>query len=144
MAEEREWQRNAKMVIVMRTDLNMRKGKMIAQGAHAALAFLTQHGRTIVYHDDPEKERPNELRVFLTPVQTEWMTGAFTKICVGIDSEQGLLDIAEQAKEAGLTVSLIEDMGFTEFGGKKTVTCCAIGPDWIGKIDEITKDLSLL
>lgn len=29
-----------KQVIVMRTDLNMRKGKMIAQGAHASMKFL--------------------------------------------------------------------------------------------------------
>ena len=33
-----------KQVIVMRTDLNMRKGKMIAQGSHASLAFLTRNG----------------------------------------------------------------------------------------------------
>lgn len=144
MTEDREWQRNARQVIVMRTDLNMRKGKMIAQGAHAAMAFLTQHGRTIIYRDDAEVERPNELRLQLTRVQTEWMTGAFTKICVGIDSEQGLLDIAEKAKEAGLVVSLIQDAGFTEFKLVPTYTCCAIGPDWIGKIDEITRELPLL
>jgi len=32
---------NAKQVLVVRTDLKMRKGKMVAQGAHAAMAFLT-------------------------------------------------------------------------------------------------------
>lgn len=34
-----------KQVIVMRTDLNMRKGKMIAQGSHASIAFLTRKGK---------------------------------------------------------------------------------------------------
>ena len=29
-----------KQVIVMRNDLNMRKGKMVAQGAHASIMFL--------------------------------------------------------------------------------------------------------
>lgn len=32
--------RNVKQVIVMRKDLNMRKGKMIAQGAHASVDAL--------------------------------------------------------------------------------------------------------
>ena len=31
-----------KQVIVMRTDLNMRKGKMIAQGAHASMMFIVK------------------------------------------------------------------------------------------------------
>lgn len=31
---------NTKQVIVMRKDLNMRKGKMVAQGAHASMAVL--------------------------------------------------------------------------------------------------------
>ena len=34
-------ERTAKQVIVMRKDLGMRKGKMIAQGAHASLKVLT-------------------------------------------------------------------------------------------------------
>ena len=31
-----------KQVIVMRNDLGMRKGKMIAQGSHASISFLTR------------------------------------------------------------------------------------------------------
>jgi peptidyl-tRNA hydrolase len=31
--------RDVKQLIVMRTDLNMRKGKMIAQGAHASIMW---------------------------------------------------------------------------------------------------------
>jgi len=37
-------ERYAKQVIVMRKDLGMRKGKMIAQGAHASLEVLLQAG----------------------------------------------------------------------------------------------------
>ena len=39
-----------KQVIVMRRDLNMRKGKMVAQGAHASMAVLLNAGR----YDDGE------------------------------------------------------------------------------------------
>ena len=31
-----------KQVIVMRKDLNMRKGKMVAQGAHASIAIVLE------------------------------------------------------------------------------------------------------
>ena len=39
-------ERDAKQVIVMRKDLGMRKGKMLAQGAHAALAVLLEGARS--------------------------------------------------------------------------------------------------
>jgi len=38
-----------KQVIVMRKDLNMRKGKMIAQGAHASMAFLTSRTQSRIW-----------------------------------------------------------------------------------------------
>lgn len=34
-----------KQVIIIRTDLNMRKGKMIAQGAHASVNYLPLKGQ---------------------------------------------------------------------------------------------------
>jgi peptidyl-tRNA hydrolase len=35
-------ERRTKQVIVMRKDLGMRKGKMVAQGAHAAMVWLIE------------------------------------------------------------------------------------------------------
>lgn len=36
-----------KQIIVMRNDLNMRKGKMIAQGAHASIVLYPDDDRVI-------------------------------------------------------------------------------------------------
>lgn len=116
-----------KLVIVMRTDLNMRKGKMIAQGAHAAMMPLITGKFNIP-----------------APVW-EWIYGsAMAKICVQVGSEQELLDIEAKAQEAGLEVHAVMDAGFTEFHGEPTRTCCAIGPDLSAKIDAITGHLKLL
>ena len=129
---------NIKQVIVMRKDLNMRKGKMIAQGAHASLKVFADlmtfgsHGDIIMYGMN------------VTDAMKEWLNGSFTKICVSVDSEQELLDVYEKARSAGIISSLIEDAGHTEFGGVPTFTCCAIGPDTNEKIDEITGKLKLL
>ena len=74
----------------------------------------------------------------------KWKDGIFTKACLGVDSEEELLDIYNKAQEAGLPVALITDSGLTEFKGVPTNTCMAIGPDRIEKIDAITGHLKLL
>jgi PTH2 family peptidyl-tRNA hydrolase len=125
---------SVKQVIVMRHDLGMRRGKQIAQGAHAALAFLTrrlQAAGSIALAD-------------LTPAERSWIAGPFAKVCVRVDSEAELLEIYAQAKAANLTVELITDSGRTEFHGQPTPTCVAIGPDLAEKIDPITGHLNLL
>lgn len=133
-----------KQVIVMRTDLNMRKGKMIAQGAHASIAFLTDHGQNVHSYYPGDGSHRYTLEVELTDDQMRWINGIFKKICVRVDSEKELLDICEAASEAGLTVNLIQDAGLTEFGGVLTYTCCAIGPNDSEVIDKITGELKLL
>lgn len=97
-----------KQVIVMRTDLNMRKGKMVAQGSHASMAAV--------------------LGNLNNPYVRHWLGNLFTKIIVGIDSEEKLLQLFEYAKDKHLLVSLITDSGLTEFNGVPTNTCIAIGP----------------
>ena len=124
-----------KQVIVMRKDLNMRKGKMIAQGAHAALGIFAQ---------EMEIQDNNIAEVSLWPEAIEWLTGSYAKVCVGVDSKQELLDIYEAAKALELPRILIHDNGTTEFGGVTTVTCCAIGPHKYDLIDQVTGHLKLL
>ena len=76
--------RTAKQVIVMRKDLNMRKGKMIAQGAHASLRVILQAGGA-------NADRTT-YSIAMTEPMAAWMTGRFMKIAVSVDSEAALDD----------------------------------------------------
>ena len=130
---------NTKQVIVLRKDLKMRKGKMVAQGAHASMKAILDEGYT--------QSAELGLSVFVIPMSPEmksWLAGIFTKVCVSVDSEEELLDIYNQAKEAGLVCSLIQDAGLTEFGGVPTYTAVAVGPALKEDIDKITGVLKLL
>jgi len=102
----------------------MRKGKMCAQAAHASVAVIVNNV------PDPRIDK--------------WLEGSFTKVCVGVGSELELLDLYEKAKSAGLLAELITDNGLTEFGGLKTRTCVAIGPDSNENLEPITGSLKLL
>jgi PTH2 family peptidyl-tRNA hydrolase len=146
-----------KQVIVVRNDLGMRKGKVGAQAAHAASAWLLQRVRTLIHKEAwdmwdslPKKQRGGGLTISnahqftFTDEELQWMTEGTTKVCVRVDSEEELYAIKEQAHKAGLNVHLITDAGHTEFHGVPTVTCLAIGPHYASKIDKITGNLSLL
>ena len=135
MAENND--KNCKQVIVLRRDLNMRKGKLIAQGAHASMKVLLDK---FIKLDD--KSFTYQLQ--LSEQMDNWINGLFTKIVVGVSSEQELLDIYAQAKAAGLSCSLIKDVGLTEFKNIPTYTAVAIGPADSSDIDQITKHLTLL
>lgn len=129
-----------KQVIVMRTDLNMRKGKMAAQASHASMAVILDMM-------DVEYTELYERRKLTIPVGSAidaWLNGPFKKICVGVDSEEALEALYEAVKAAGIPTSKIVDSGLTEFGGVPTLTCIAIGPDYPEKIDPFTKELKLL
>jgi len=119
-----------KQTIVMRKDLNMRKGKMIAQGGHAVLAGVKQ------IENGSNENHKKDLK--------QWYDESFRKITLSVDSEEELMKIYGEAKDANLNVYLIEDNGVTEFNGVKTKTCLAIGPHKAEKIDTITANLKLL
>ena len=135
-----------KQVIVMRKDLNMRKGKMVAQGSHASLgAVLHMMERTtsegfgdkgeIVHYTLTDRAESYVMR---------WLDNKFTKVCVSVDSEAELLAVYAKAQELGIPSVLITDSGLTEFGGVPTNTCCGIGPWRRSEIDAITGHLKLL
>lgn len=125
---------NIKQVIVMRHDLKMRRGKQIAQGAHASMAFLTRR---------LQSQSSINLADFSANAQT-WLMGLFAKVCVRCNSEVELMAIHDKAMALGLEVHLITDSGRTEFHGQPTRTCLAIKPDDALKIDEVTGHLELL
>lgn len=115
---------NLKQIIVMRKDLNMRRGKQIAQGAHASLKATLEN----LEHPDVK----------------EWLSGRFTKIAVSVDSYEELMEVVKKADEAGIVTSVIMDAGLTEFGGVPTVTCAAVGPASSEKLEPVTGSLKLL
>ena len=129
-----------KQVIVVRKDLNMRKGKIAAQSCHASLKIFFD--RMERYYNSLDMET-DTFMCHMTPDMVEWKEGAFTKICLYVNSEEELLDIVRLSKQAGLPTALITDSGKTEFNGVPTNTCCAIGPAMASKIDVITGELNL-
>ena len=115
-----------KMVIVVRKDLNMSIGKTSAQVAHAALGAY-------------KKSLNKNNNVVLN---WENLSGQ-AKIVLAVDNEKQLFEIKNKAEQAGLITCLIHDAGRTQVA-PNTATCCAIGPDLVQKIDEITGKLKLL
>jgi len=112
----------------------MRKGKMVAQGAHASMRAILSLGHA-------------EAGNFVIPLDERlepWLLGRFKKICVSVNSEAELLALHEKSKAAGLITALIQDAGLTEFGGVPTYTALAVGPDREDRVDAITGTLPLL
>ena len=123
-----------KQIIIIRKDLNMRKGKMIAQGSHARRQAIFQQGTFT--EDSFILKKDNRFWY--------WLTNNFKKIVVSVNSEAELLEYYELAKSKNILCSLIKDSGLTEFKGVPTYTAVAIGPDLDNVVDEITKSLPLL
>lgn len=124
-----------KQVIVMRKDLNMRKGKMIAQGSHASMAALLLFA---------QKEKHNLILDLTNEQMGPWLSGSFKKVVVSVSSLEELDKIYQQAKENKIICSYIIDNGLTEFNGEKTPTCICLGPHESKEIDKITGKLPLL
>ena len=142
----------AKQMIVLRRDLKMRKGKIAAQAGHACveavlMALAREHRLDQVRLATAEDGSPTW--VYLdsdgTPhtALSDWFDACVAKVCVYVDSEEALLDIAERGREQGFAVALVRDAGLTEFHGEATLTCLAFEPLPAEKIDPITGDLPL-
>lgn len=121
---------STKQVIVIRKDLKMRRGKEIAQGAHASMAFLWEALKS----GGP---------LAIKQAAWEWWEGNHRKVCLQVNSEAELLAVHAAAVEAEVESHLITDMGLTEFDGVPTKTCLALGPDYDARIDAITASLKL-
>ncbi|MGY0235880.1 peptidyl-tRNA hydrolase Pth2 [Longispora urticae] len=112
-----------KLVVVVRTDLAMGKGKIAAQAAHAAVGAV--------------------LRNLDSPVLMDWLRDGQPKVVLRVSGAEQLAEVCAAAEAAGLPVEVIHDAGRTQVD-PGTATCCAIGPATIADIDAVAGTLSLL
>ncbi|KAF9975010.1 hypothetical protein BGZ73_001463 [Actinomortierella ambigua] len=114
-----------KMVLVIRTDLGMGKGKAAAQCCHACLAN---------YRELAAKQ-PSTLK------RWEYYSGQ-AKVTLKIDSEEDMLKLQQHARKVGLAAHSIRDAGRTQIAaGSRTVL--AVGPGPISVINQVTGHLKL-
>ncbi|KAI8817681.1 peptidyl-tRNA hydrolase PTH2-domain-containing protein [Fimicolochytrium jonesii] len=117
--------REHKMILVVRTDLGMGKGKMAAQCCHAAVAAV----------DTARRTQPATLR--------RYERYGAAKVAVKCQSEEELMELFVKARKAGLIAEYIEDAGRTQIPeGSRTVL--AVGPGPIEAVNAITGHLKLL
>ena len=129
----------SKMVIVIRKDLNMRKGKMIAQAGHAVLGAFLNH-----FSVNETLTGEYQYYTYDNEILKNWINFYQTKICVYVNSENELLELYNQCIDNEINAYLVHDAGLTEFNNTPTITCLAIGPDITDDIDAITGHLPLL
>ena len=113
-----------KMILVVRSDLKMGKGKVAAQCSHAAVSAYKQ----------VQRRNPELLK--------QWEYCGQPKVVVKTNDEESLLELLTHAKEVGLPVSLIQDAGRTQIApGSRTVL--GIGPGPADLVDKVTGHLKL-
>lgn len=136
-----------KQIIVIRKDLKIRKGKAIAQGAHAAMKVILDKASVVKIAKGSKllaDEWMWQLQINEKEPIYNWLMGGFTKIVVSVDSLEELEALETKAMKAGILTAKVLDEGRTEFHGIRTITALAIGPEWANKIDPITQHLKLL
>lgn len=113
-----------KQVIVVRTDLEMGKGKIASQVGHACVL-----GAEYVRKSHPEWF-------------SQWWTGQ-EKVVVKVPGIKELQSIKRHAIDLDLPWSEVTDAGHTQIA-PGTTTCISIGPAPENLIDRVTGDLKLL
>lgn len=111
-----------KQMIVLRTDLGMSTGKLVAQACHASLG---------AYKNADEA------------TQNQWETEGATKIAVEAESEDKVMELFKEARSKGISAYIVKDAGETELA-PGTVTALGIGPDDDESVDKVTKELDLM
>ncbi|EME88946.1 uncharacterized protein MYCFIDRAFT_101825, partial [Pseudocercospora fijiensis CIRAD86] len=116
-----------KLVLLVRSDLGMTKGKIAAQCGHATLACY----KTFSQAD------PNH------PLLKQWESLGQAKVALKVDSEDEMLMLHAQAVSLGLCAKVIHDAGRTQIASG-SATVLGIGPAPKSKIDQVTGHLKLL
>lgn len=116
-----------KMVLLLRTDLEMGKGKAAAQCCHATLAAY----RAIM--------RDQKSQGYLKQWEREGETKIVLKVGGG---EEEIRSLVAKARKSGLVAEYIKDAGHTQVA-PGTITVAAVGPGPAALIDSVTGYLKL-
>lgn len=108
-----------KQAIVLREDLDISTGKMIAQACHASLKAYKKTESS---------------------VRESWESKGAKKVALKFDD---LPELNRKAESAGISSAMIRDAGMTELD-PNTLTAVGIGPAEEGKVDTVTGNLELI
>lgn len=114
-----------KLVVAVRSDLELSKGKLAAQVAHAAVMAALE-------------AKAKHRKWF-----SEWYAEGQKKVVVKGGTLRELHFLHAKARSMGLTTALVEDAGLTELP-PRTVTCLGIGPGPNAILDQVTGHLKLM
>ena len=118
-------EREYKLVVVVRNDLGLTKGKLAVQVAHASVNCAVQASR-------------GQRKLY-----DEWYRQGQKKIVAKVPGLRELLELRSMAETRGLITSLVTDAGLTQVP-PGTTTCLGIGPAEAKDVDPLTGDLGLL
>ena len=113
-----------KQVIIMRSDLEMSRGKAVAQGAHASLMSYFQ------------AEKMNK------QIAKEWLDTGEKKIVLKVMDEEALTKLYKAFEFKKIPCALVSDAGLTQLP-PGTKTALGIGPWMESEIDMFTKGFKL-
>ncbi|KAF4776455.1 peptidyl-tRNA hydrolase PTH2 [Colletotrichum scovillei] len=122
-----------KLVLVVRTDLGMTKGKMAAQASHATLACYKSLSK--IAAKDPSSSAAKIL--------SRWENLGQAKIAVQIKNQDEMLELMGKARSLGVTSEVIADAGRTQIEAG-SLTVLGVGPAPRSLVDQITGHLKLL
>ncbi len=114
-----------KQALVVRTDLDMGRGKIAVQCSHAAVSSA-ELARTR-FRDWYDK----------------WMREGQAKIALKVKDEDQLLELEKRARGIPIPSVVVRDMGLTQVPAG-TITCLGLGPAPVSTVDTLTGRLRLL
>jgi PTH2 family peptidyl-tRNA hydrolase len=114
-----------KMCLVLRLDLGMSTGKLIAQAAHAAVG-ASELGK---------KENHKAWR--------SWRDEGAKKVALEAESLEELEELQRKADDLDIVNLIIQDAGHTEVPAG-TITALGLGPDRSDLLDKVTGSLPLI
>ncbi|KAF2224761.1 peptidyl-tRNA hydrolase PTH2-domain-containing protein [Elsinoe ampelina] len=116
-----------KLVLVVRTDLGMTKGKIAAQCGHATLACY----KTLLNDSSA------------STILQRWERYGQAKIAVQVKSEEELEILQAQAVSLGICARIIHDAGRTQIASG-SATVLGVGPAPESMVNQVTGGLKLL